>query len=99
MIKLVKYGAPWCGPCVAMEESLERAKDEFPDLCIERVNVEDERYTKDIAELKIRAIPTLIGFKDGVVISRNTGLISYPLLKEIITNLMEAQNGKGSKGN
>lgn len=96
MIKLVKYGAPWCGPCVAMGQLLEMARKEYPDLCIEEVNIDLPEYTQEATELNIRSIPTLVGFRDGVVVSRNTGMLSYPLLKEIIENLIQ-DGGKGTE--
>ena len=86
MIKLIKFGASWCGPCRAMMPILEELKDK---VVIEDIDV-DEVDPVVLTNYKIRNIPVLIITKDNVEVWRHVGSISKVdlenKLKEYETN-------------
>ena len=65
-LNVLKIGAPWCGPCRTLEQTLKSFNDEeIAGVLLGEVNA-DEEWFEDIAdELKIRGIPVLIAFKGG----------------------------------
>ncbi len=77
---LVDFWAPWCGPCKAIAPILEElAKDLVGKLAIAKVNVDE---AGEIAgKYGIRAIPTMILFKDGVVVDTFVGLVDKATLR------------------
>lgn len=86
--KVVKYGTPWCGPCVMMDTIMESAAKEFPDVEFENVDVSEDDCA--INEFRIVAIPTIICFKEDKVVSKTTGPMTYPVFKTLIENLLTA---------
>jgi len=76
---LVDYWAEWCGPCKAIAPLLEEAAKEYGGkLKIAKVNV-DENQTL-AKKYNIKAIPTLMLFKDGNVQASKLGMLSKPQL-------------------
>ena len=86
MLKLIKFGASWCGPCRSLVPILEELKSR---LIIEEIDV-DEVDPVVLTNYKIRNIPVLIITKDNVEVWRHVGSISKAelenKLKEYETN-------------
>jgi len=86
-IVLLDYWAEWCGPCRMFGPIFEKVSDENPDITFGKVNTEAEQALA--ATFQIRSIPTLMVFKDGVLIYSQPGMLPEAALKELVTKTRE----------
>nr|DAX25519.1 MAG TPA: TRX family protein [Crassvirales sp.] len=92
MKRVVKYGAPWCGPCVMMEDILKPLSKEFPDIEFESVDISLPENECILSDLKIVAIPTIVLYKNEEIVSKTTGALSLPALRTLIVDLLEGKH-------
>ncbi|MFN3707351.1 thioredoxin [Microcella sp.] len=82
-ITLVDFWADWCGPCKAFAPVYEQASEQHPDVTFGKVDTEDQQAIA--AAANIRSIPTLMAFRDGILVFAQPGALPAPALEQVIT--------------
>ncbi len=80
---LVDFFATWCGPCKMMSPILEHVKNKVGDQ-IKIVKVDVDKNPAIAQQLKVRGVPTLVLFRQGSLLWRQSGVVSEQQLLQIL---------------
>jgi thioredoxin 1 len=84
-IVLVDFWADWCGPCRRFAPVFEAASEQHPDIAFTKVDTEAEQGLS--AAAGIRSIPTLMAFRDGILVFNEAGALPATALEQLIAGV------------
>lgn len=79
---IVDFWAPWCGPCRSFAPTYEKVSEEHENIVFAKVNTEEQQSIA--AHFQIKSIPTLMIFREKVIIFSQAGALPESGLKELI---------------
>jgi thioredoxin 1 len=83
---IVDFWAPWCAPCRGFAPTFEAASEKLPGIVFAKVNTEEQQ---EIAgAFSIRSIPTLMIFRDQIIIYSEAGALPAPAFEQLIEQAM-----------
>jgi thioredoxin 1 len=86
-IVLVDFWAAWCGPCRMFGPIFEKASEEYPEIAFAKVDTEAEQGLS--GSLGISSIPTLMAFRDGILLFNQAGALPASSLEQLIKALQD----------
>ena len=81
-IVLLDFWASWCGPCMRFGPIFEEISEEYPDHTFGKVDTDANQALA--AALQIQSIPTMMMFRDGIMLARQEGVMPPAALKDLI---------------
>ena len=84
---VIDFWAPWCGPCRAFAPTFEAVSEEYPDVIFAKINTEAEQELG--AAFNIRSIPTLMVFREQVVLFSQAGMLPKSALQEVVRTSLD----------
>jgi len=86
-IVVVDFWAPWCGPCRSFAPTYESISENHEDIVFAKVNTEDEQGIA--ASFQIRSIPTLMIFREKIILFSQPGAMPGAQLEDVIKQVRE----------
>jgi thioredoxin len=81
-IVIVDFWAPWCGPCQSFAPIFEKAAEANPDAVFAKINTEEQQELA--AHFQIRSIPTLMVFREQILIFAQPGVLPESALAKLV---------------
>ena len=89
---VIDFWAPWCGPCRGFAPVYEKASETHPDVVFAKVNTDEEQELA--GAFGIRSIPTLMVFRDKVILFQQAGALPGNALEQVITQAKSVDMAK-----
>ena len=87
-ITLVDFYATWCGPCRTMGPIIDRVKQVLRDrVTVLKYDIDDPQNAELVAEHNVRSVPTIVLYRAGEVVWRDSGVVSAEHLIDLIAKL------------
>ena len=86
-IVLIDWWAAWCGPCRMLAPDFQAASAQHPDITLGKADTESQTELAGAAQ--IRSIPTLMAFRDGILVFSQPGALPAAALERVITAVRE----------
>ena len=80
---IIDFWAPWCGPCKGFAPVYEKAAETHPEVVFAKVNTDEQQELA--GSFNIRSIPTLIVFREKVILFQQAGALPGAALEQVIT--------------
>lgn len=84
---IVDFWAPWCGPCRSFAPVYDKVSEDHEDILFAKVNTEEEREIA--ASFQVRSIPTLMIFREQVIIFSQPGALPEGTLRQLLEKVKE----------
>ena len=82
-IVVIDFWAPWCGPCRGFAPIFEKSSEAHPDVVFAKINTDEQQELA--GSFGIRSIPTLMVFRDKVILFQQAGALPGNALEQVIT--------------
>ncbi len=84
---IIDFWAPWCGPCRSFAPTYEKVAEDHPDIVFGKVNTEEEQELA--MHFQVRSIPTLMIFRDSIIIFSQPGALPESAFRELLSKAGE----------
>ncbi len=84
---IIDFWAEWCGPCKNFAPIYEQVSEKFPEIVFAKVNTEEQQELA--AHFQIRSIPTLMIFRDQIIIFSQPGMLPASAFEELLGKAKE----------
>ena len=89
---IIDFWAPWCGPCRGFAPVFEKASEAHPDVVFAKINSDEQQELA--GAFNIRSIPTLMVFREKVVLFQQAGALPGQALEQVLTQVKSLDMAK-----